>query len=293
MSARLLDGRVLAARIKSELRNAVEQIERDGGPLPWVVNIMVGEASAAASYAASQQRIAAQIGVRYTLEEWPAECSQQQLRDRIIELNQNERVTGIMIHKPLPPEWDHTALVDEIHEFKDIEGVHPRNLGRLLLGETALLPCTPSAVMELLDGTGESLRGKEAVVVGTSRNVGLPLSVMLLQKWATVRVCHIATFERGVLSRHLKDAEIVVSATGQPELIKGEWLKEGAVVVDVGFSRTEDGRWVGDVEFDTAKEHTAWITPVPGGVGPVTVVMLFKNVLKAYHLQREARGVRA
>jgi len=210
--------------------------------------------------------------------------SQGELTDFIEKLNKDKDVTAVIVQLPLPKQINSRIIPEFIDAKKDAEGMNPVNLGKVLLADHTIAPCTPLAVMELLKLSGVNLYGKEAVVVGHSEIVGKPLSLMLLKEFATTRVCHIATGERGSLADHVKEAEILVVAVGKAGLVKGEWIKKKAIVIDVGINRVGD-KLVGDVEFDEAARRAGFITPVPGGVGPLTVTMLMKNVIEAYKVQ--------
>lgn len=288
MSAQLLDGKILAAAIKEKLKMQVASLKKARSGVPRVVNVAIGEDHAASAYAKAQIKAAEEIGIDYKLETLLADISQQKIIDRINELNADTSVNGIMVQKPLPSTIDYHLIANCIDIAKDLEGVNVTNIGKMLLGKTHLIPCTPAAVMAILDSTGMSLRGKEAVVVGHSEIVGKPLALLLLEKMATVTVCHIATSEVGKLVEHVSRAEVLIVATGKPELIKGNWIKPGAVVIDVGINRVGD-KVIGDVEFPAAQVQAGYITPVPGGVGPVTVMMLMKNAVEAFRLQAEQR----
>jgi methylenetetrahydrofolate dehydrogenase (NADP+)/methenyltetrahydrofolate cyclohydrolase len=283
MSARILDGKVLARGIRAKLQQEVVSLKKETGAVPHLINVMIGSDPGSCAYANSQKRVAEQIGIRYELVSLKEDISQEALIKYIQQLNQDRDVHGIMIHKPLPAHIDYQAIANHLDMAKDLEGINVANIGKMLLGETDIIPCTPAAVMAHIDSTGVGLRGKEVVIVGASEIVGKPLSLLLLREYATVSVCHIATSEAGRLKEHVARAEILIVAVGKAGLIKGEWIKEGAVVIDVGINQVE-GRIVGDVEFEAAKERAAFITPVPGGVGPVTVVMLMHNGIEAYKL---------
>ncbi len=280
----ILDGRALAARLKEELRAEVERLRKITGKVPVLRNIIVGANAGACAYANSQRRVAEQVGVDYALEALPDRVSQQEFQAVIQRLNNDAAVNGIMIHKPLPEHLAFGDLANAVDIAKDIEGINVANIGKMILGETRMIPCTPAAVMEHIRLTGVDIRGKEAVVVGHSTIVGKPLSLLLLRKMATVTVCHVATSEAGRLAEHVRRADILAVAVGCPELIKGAWIKEGAIVLDVGIN-CRDGRIVGDVEFAAAAQRAAFITPVPGGIGPVTVVMLMRNGVEAFKCQ--------
>jgi methylenetetrahydrofolate dehydrogenase (NADP+)/methenyltetrahydrofolate cyclohydrolase len=289
MSAQLLDGKILAAKIKEQLKMQVLSLKKMRSSAPRIVNIAVGEDHATCAYTKAQMKAAEEIGIDYKLDSLPQDVSQKKVIEHIDELNHDSSVNGIMVHKPLPLPLDYHAIAGHIDIIKDLEGVNVANIGKMLLGKTNLIPCTPAAVMALLDSTGIDLRGKEAVVVGHSQIVGKPLSLLLLEKMATVTVCHIATSEAGKLQEHVSKADILIVAVGKPEFIKGDWIKVGAVVIDVGINQV-GAKMVGDVEFTAAQAKASYITPVPGGVGPVTVMMLMKNAVEAFRLQAEERS---
>jgi len=224
------------------------------------------------------------LGIEYRLERLPADINQQGLIDFIKKLNNDASVNGIIIQMPLPKQIDYKSISSFISPDKDIEGMHPENLGKVLMGKAKIAPCTASAAFALIEATGVNLYGKEVVIVGHSEIVGKPLSLLLLEKFATVTVCHIGTSDAGKLVEHVKKAEILVVAVGKADLIKGEWIKEGAIVIDVGINRIND-KIVGDVEFEEAASRASYITPVPGGVGPLTVTMLMRNLVEAAKLQ--------
>ncbi len=279
MSAKLLEGKIIAGKIKEDLKREIAGFREK----PKLVSIEVGENAASAVYIKSQKRNAENLGIEYELKTLDAKITQQGLIEEIKKLNQDKTVSGIIVQLPLPKEIDHKVVMSAITPEKDAEGMHPENLGRVLLGSAKLAPCTAKAAMELIESTGVNLYGKEAVVVGHSEIVGKPLSMLLLNKFVTTCVCHIATGERGVLPEHVKRAEILVVAVGKAGLVRGDWIREGAIVIDVGINRVGD-KLVGDVEFEKASEKAAFITPVPGGVGPLTVTMLMKNVVESFKM---------
>lgn len=285
MNARLLDGKILAAQLKDSLKKEVERLKASTGKVPRLINLMIGSDSGACAYANSQKRVAEQIGLRYELRNLPQDVSQKDLITVIKNLSGDPDVNGIMIHKPVPSQINYFEAANTIEISKDLEGINIANIGKMLLGETKIIPCTPAAVMEHLASAKIDLRGKEAVVVGHSDIVGKPLSLLLLRQYATVTVCHIATSEAGHLIEHIGRADVLIVAVGKAKLVKGEWVKKGAVVIDVGINQVGE-RIVGDVDFDSAAERASYITPVPGGVGPVTVVMLMKNGIEAYKIQK-------
>ena len=284
MSAKLLEGKVIASGIREKLKSEIAGL----GAKPKLVSIEVGENAASAVYIKSQKKNAENLGIEYELKTLDAGITEDSLVGEIKKLNQDKATSGIIVQLPLPKGIDHKAVMASIAPEKDAEGMHPENLGHVLLGDARLAPCTAQAAMELIESTGVKLYGKEAVIVGHSEIVGKPLSMLLLNKFVTTTVCHIATGERGVLPEHIKKAEILVVAVGKAGIVKGDWVKDGAIVIDVGINRVE-GKLVGDIEFEKAKEKAAFITPVPGGVGPLTVTMLMRNVVNAYKIQ-EKRG---
>lgn len=289
MSARIMDGRLVADKIKADLRRQIAEIRQSHGEVPRLVNILLGQDGGACAYAKSQRKVAQEIGIEYLLEELPQPITQDDLIAYIRKLNTDPQVHGIMLHKPFPVHIDYRAVANQISMDKDLEGVNVGNIGRMLLGDTHMSPCTPAAVLEHLAFHHIPLRGKEVVIVGASEIVGKPLSLLFLTHMATVTVCHIATTEAGLLPAHVGRADILVVAVGKPHVVRGEWIKKDAVVIDVGINKRDD-KIIGDVEFDQARERASWITPVPGGVGPVTVVMLMRNGILAYQQQKLKRA---
>lgn len=283
MSARILDGKALADTVLQALAREIESGRQAGVPAPGLAVILVGDDPASALYVRNKRRACAAIGVRSISHDLPASLSESELLSLIDRLNDDPDVDGILVQMPLPAHIDGEAVIERIRADKDVDGFHPYNIGRLAVRLPILRPCTPYGVMRLLEATGEPLRGRHAVVVGASNHVGRPMALELLLAGCTVTICHSAT--RG-LPDHVAQADIVVAAVGQPELIKGDWIRPGATVIDVGINRLPDGRIVGDVQFALARERAAWITPVPGGVGPMTVAMLLANTLEAARRHR-------
>lgn len=284
MAAELLKGAPIAGRIRDELASEVAVL-KEKGVTPSLVALQVGENPASAVYVGQQQKNADKLGIKYRLEQLPADSSQKFVADFIGKLNHDPGVSGIILQMPVPEGLNARELQALIDPVKDVEGVSPANMGWVVFGRPALAPCTALGVVELINATGVDLYGKEVVVVGHSDIVGKPVALLLLDKFATTTVCHIGTGERGVLPDHVRRAEILVVAVGKAELVKGEWIKEGAIVVDVGINRVGD-KLVGDVEFEPAAERASYITPVPGGVGPLTVTMLLKNTVLAAKQQK-------
>ena len=282
--AKILDGKLLANTIKEQLKKEVDRFKRSVDQIPHLVNIMIGSQHSSLAYANSQKKAAEYIGIHYELAALPLQSSQTALIDYIKRLNDDPKVNGIMIHKPVPPQIDYRMAANHVAPLKDLEGINVANIGKMILRETNIIPCTPAAVMAHIQSTSVPLRGKEAVIVGHSEIVGKPLSLLLLDQFLTVTICHIATSEAGKLVEHVRRADVLVVAVGKANLIKGDWIKKGAVVVDVGINQVGD-HIEGDVEFESARKRAAFITPVPGGVGPVTVVMLMKNGVEAFKAQ--------
>ena len=279
--ARLLEGKPVADKIKEELKRQIESLKKK----PVLASIQAGDNAGAAAYVKSQQKTAQNLGIEYQLHSLNQDINEAELIKFIQKLNSDNTINGIIIQMPLPSQIDYKKISQFIDPEKDAEGMHPANIGKIVFGKANILPCTPAAVMELIKETGIDLYGKEVVVVGHSEIVGKPLSLLLLEKFATVTVCHIGTSKAGKLEEHIKKAEILIVAVGKASLIKGDWIKEGAIVIDVGINRLGD-KIVGDVEFEAAEKHAAWITPVPGGVGPLTVTMLMRNLVEAAKSQQ-------
>lgn len=279
--ARLLEGKPVARKIQDQIKVAVASLPKP----PILSSIMVGDNPGSEAYVKSQKKTAESLGIVYQLHRLVSDTTEAQLIDSIKALNSDKGVSGIIVQMPLPPGIDYKKISNFISPEKDVEGMHPVNIGRIVFAKSAILPCTAAAVMELLKETGIDLYGKEVVVVGHSEIVGKPLALLLLEKFATVTVCHIGTSKAGKLEEHVRRAEILIVAVGKAGLIKGEWIREGAVVIDVGINRVGD-KIVGDVEFEGASSKASWITPVPGGVGPLTVTILMRNLIEASKLQK-------
>jgi len=284
MAAKLLEGKVIAEGLKASIKTEVEALKAKTGRAPKLVAIQLGENASSAVYVKAQKKVAEGLGIEYDLKVLPATTTQAQAEKIIAELNADKSTSAVILQLPVPKEVDAKKLVKLISPDKDAEGMHPENLGKILLGQYKTGPCTAMAVMQILESTKVNLYGKEAVIVGHSEIVGKPLAMMLLNKFATTTVCHIATGERGVLAEHVKRAEILVVAVGKAGIVKGDWVKDGAIVVDVGINKVGD-KIVGDVEFDTASQRAAYITPVPGGVGPLTTTLLMKNTVELFKAQ--------
>lgn len=275
MPAQILDGREVAKRMRERLRDARDSM----GVRPVrLISLEVGQNPAAAVYVRNQQRAAAEVGVDMEVVNLPVETDERRLLAEIAALNARDDVSGMLVQRPLPTGIDPRAVQMAIDPNKDVEGMHPTNMGTILYKEPKLPPCTAAAAQQLIVETGMDLRGAETVVVGHSEIIGKPIAVLLLHHLSTVTVCHIGTKN---LLEHTRRADIVVVAVGKAGLVHGDMLKPGACVIDVGINQGPDGKIVGDVDFDSANEVAGHLTPVPGGVGPVTVAMLLRNTLRA------------
>lgn len=277
MTARLLDGRKLAAQLKKDIRQSVEEMQARGLRRPGLAAVLVGRDPASQIYVRNKRKACADAGIHSLAHDLPDTTTEKQLLKLISELNRDDRVDGILVQLPLPEQIRQTTILESIDPKKDADGFHPFNVGRLVQRIPLIRPCTPYGIIKLLEHFEIDGRGKHAVVVGASNVVGRPMALELLLMGATTTVCHRFT---GDLETHVRRADILVVAVGKPGLIPGDWIKPGAVVVDVGMNRLDTGKLVGDVHFDDARENAAWITPVPGGVGPMTVATLMSNTLE-------------
>lgn len=284
MGTILLEGKPIAEGIKAKVRLEVEALKATHNKAPKLVAIQMGENASSAVYVKAQKKAAESLGIEYELKTLPQDTKQEDAQGLIRGLNSDPGVTAIILQLPVPKGIDVKALSNLITPAKDAEGMHPQNLGNILLGQYRIGPCTAIAVMELLESTNVKLYGKEAVVVGHSEIAGKPLALMLLNKFATTTVCHIATGERGVLADHVKRAEVLIVAVGKAGIVKGDWVREGAIIIDVGINRVGE-KIAGDVEFEAASKKAAYITPVPGGVGPITTTILMRNTVELFKLQ--------
>ncbi|HMI37697.1 MAG TPA: bifunctional methylenetetrahydrofolate dehydrogenase/methenyltetrahydrofolate cyclohydrolase FolD [Steroidobacteraceae bacterium] len=279
MSAKIIDGKAVAEEIKTEIRAATDALAAAGRRRPGLAVVMVGNAAASEVYVRNKRRACEQAGIISSAHDLSAGTSEAELLALIGLLNTDSAIDGILVQLPLPPQVRPRSVIDAINPAKDVDGFHPYNLGRLAQREPLLRCCTPYGVMRLLESIGAKLAGIQAVVVGASSIVGRPMALELLLAGATVTVCHSRTRD---LAAEVARADLVVAAVGQPNKVRGEWIKPGAIVIDVGINRLGDGRLAGDVEFAPAAARAGWITPVPGGVGPMTVAMLMQNTLEAY-----------
>ncbi|MBA3582321.1 MAG: bifunctional methylenetetrahydrofolate dehydrogenase/methenyltetrahydrofolate cyclohydrolase FolD [Gammaproteobacteria bacterium] len=277
--ANIIDGKKVATEIRQDIRSAVETHIQLGRRRPGLAVVLLGNDAASQVYVSHKKRACEEVGVVSKSFDLPSDTSEQTLLALIDELNNDTHIDGILVQLPLPAHINAHLVTERILPSKDVDGFHPYNIGRLVQRIPALRPCTPYGIMLLLEKTGVKLAGKEALVVGASNIVGRPMALELLLAGVTVTIAHRFTED---LATKVARADIVVAAVGKPDLVKGDWIKPGAIVIDVGVNRLADGRLVGDVEYARAIQRAAWITPVPGGVGPMTVTCLLKNTLQAY-----------
>ena len=278
MSAQIIDGKQVAADLHATIRQRVNERLSAGKKAPGLAVVLIGEDPASQVYVRNKRLACEKAGVISRAYDLPASTSQQELDELIDKLNIDDDIHGILVQFPLPEGLDEAAVIERINVKKDVDGFHPFNLGHLAQRDPGLRPCTPYGVKLLLDSVGELYKGRNAVIVGASNHVGRPAMLEMLLAGATVTITHRFTDD---LEDHVRRADIVIVAVGKPGLVKGEWIKDGATVIDVGINRKEDGKLCGDVDFEVASEHAAWITPVPGGVGPMTVAVLLLNTLDA------------
>lgn len=276
MSAQIIDGKAIAAQLRQHLKQRVEQRIAAGKRAPGLAVVQVGDDPASKVYVAHKRKDCEEVGFNSIAYDLPAETGQEKLLAIIDELNADPNVDGILVQLPVPEHIDEEAVIERIHPDKDVDGFHPYNIGRLTIQMPTLHPCTPRGVMTMLESTGVELAGLDAVVVGASNIVGRPMALELLMARCTVTVCHSRTRN---LEEKVRNADLVVVGVGRPEMVKGDWIKPGAIVIDVGINRLESGKLVGDVEFASASERASWITPVPGGVGPMTRATLLQNTM--------------
>jgi len=282
MTARVIDGKARAERLTADVAQAVAARATAGKRPPGLAVVLVGENAASQVYVRNKRRVTDAAGMTSFSHDLPATTSQEALLALIDRLNADPAVHGILVQLPLPKPIDPDQIAERIDPNKDVDGLHPYNVGRLVLKRPLLRPCTPYGCMTLLRDTGEDLVGKHAVVIGQSNIVGRPMALELLMARCTVTVCHSATRDLPGIARQ---ADILVAAVGKARFVQGDWIKPGAIVIDVGVNRNPAGKLCGDVDFAAAKEHASWITPVPGGVGPMTIATLLANTLRAAELQ--------
>jgi methylenetetrahydrofolate dehydrogenase (NADP+)/methenyltetrahydrofolate cyclohydrolase len=278
MPAQIIKGKEIAANIRTDIQTKVSKRLADGKRPPGLAVILIGSDPASQVYVSHKRKACAEASIKSVSYDLPLTTTQYELIEIIDKLNKNNEIDGILVQLPLPKHIDTSLIIERIHPDKDVDGFHPENIGKLALRIPSMRPCTPYGIMHLLNTTGEVYKGRHAVIVGASNIVGRPMSMELLLAGATVTICHRFTADT---SQHVKQADIVIAAVGKIGLVKGDWIKKDATVIDVGVNRLENGKLAGDVEFHHAAEHAKWITPVPGGVGPMTVAMLLTNTLNA------------
>lgn len=287
MTAQRIDGKSIAAQVRQQVKDQVQARSNAGGQTPGLAVVLVGDDPASAVYVRHKQSACEQAGIHSFMHRLPAGTDQHSLESLVDTLNADPDVHGILVQLPLPEHLDERPILERISPVKDVDGFHPYNLGRLAQRLPLLRPCTPKGVITLLRETGLKIRGLNATVVGASNIVGRPMALELVLAGCTTTVCHRFTHD---LEEHVRRAELLVVAVGKPGLVKGEWVRDNAIVIDVGINRQPDGRLVGDVEFETAAKRASHITPVPGGVGPMTVASLLENTLWAAEVQDADQG---
>ena len=273
----ILDGKKLSEKIKENLKNEVEEL-KNKGITPGLAVILVGNDPASHTYVKMKKNACQNVGIYSVVHEFPESISEKELLSTIKMINENPNIHGLLIQLPLPKHIDTTKILEAVDPSKDVDGFHPYNMGRLVEGLDTFAPCTPLGVMEIFKEYNIDLKGKDVCVVGASNIVGKPMWALLLNAWASVDICHIETKD---LCAHTKRADIVIVGVGKPNLITADMVKEGVIVIDIGINRLDDGRLVGDVDFENVSKKASYITPVPGGVGPMTIAMLLKNTVKA------------
>jgi len=291
MAARILDGKALGEVIRGEMKGEIDELRQKHGIVPGLAVILVGENPASKVYVKNKEKTAVELGFNSVVERVPETVTEDELLAMITRFNKDDSIHGILVQLPLPGHIDGEKVMHLIDPDKDVDGFHPTNLGRLMIGDTPYPPCTPAGIMELLKRDGTNLKGAEAVVIGRSNIVGKPMAMLLLHEHATVTVCHSRTRDLKEVTRR---ADVLVVAIGKPEFCTADMVKPGAVVIDVGINRLESGKLAGDVEFAGVSEVASAITPVPGGVGPLTITMLMKNTVRAAFLHAKKKvGARA
>lgn len=278
MSAVIVSGKELATEKRAFIKEKVSELHTEKNIQPSLAVILVGEDPASQSYVRAKQRACEEAGIRSILEKYPSSITEQDLLDRVTYFNQDPSVHGILVQLPLPEHINELAIIEHISPNKDVDGFHPVNVGRMMIDQKSFLPCTPYGIVEMIKSLDVSISGKHVVVIGRSNIVGKPVGQLLLKEDATVTYCHSRTKD---LASITKQADILIAAVGRAKLIGPEYVKDGAIVIDVGVNRLETGKLCGDVDFETVKEKASYITPVPGGVGPMTITMLLQNTLES------------
>lgn len=282
MTAQIIDGKAIAATLLNSIQSRINVRLQSNKRAPSLAVILVGADPASAIYVRNKRLACEKVGIRSIAYDLPASTTETELLDLINQLNQDENIDGILVQSPLPPQIKDEHIIEHISPYKDVDGFHPYNIGRLAVRQPTLRSCTPFGVIKMLASSNINLMGLDAVVIGVSNHVGRPMALELLLAGCTVTSCHRHTKD---LSKIIKEADLVVAAAGKPGLIKGDWIKPGAIVIDIGINRLADGSIAGDVDFNAAKQRAGYITPVPGGVGPMTVATLMENTLLALELQ--------
>lgn len=278
MSAVIVSGKDLAVEKRALIKEKVSELHMENNIQPSLAVILVGQDPASQSYVRAKEKACEEAGIKSILEEYPSSISQEELLDRITHFNDDASVHGILVQLPLPDHIDELAVIEHISPNKDVDGFHPVNIGRMMIDQKSFLPCTPYGIVEMIKSLDVSISGKHVVVIGRSNIVGKPVGQLLLKEDATVTYCHSRTKD---LASITKQADILIAAVGRAKLIGPEYVKEGAIVIDVGVNRLETGKLCGDVDFESVKEKASFITPVPGGVGPMTITMLLHNTLQS------------
>ncbi|MDM8568285.1 bifunctional methylenetetrahydrofolate dehydrogenase/methenyltetrahydrofolate cyclohydrolase FolD [Thiotrichales bacterium HSG1] len=279
MTAKILNGKTIAAQLRQTIKQQIQINTEQGIRPPGLAGILVGDNPASQIYVRNKHKACTEVGILSKTFDLPATTSQDELLNLLDKLNKDTEIDGILVQLPLPTQIDSNLVIERIAPTKDVDGFHPYNIGRLVLRMPLLRSCTPKGIMTMLEQTGIDLVGLDAVIIGQSNIVGRPMALELLAARCTITVCHSKTKN---LKSKVQNADIVVVAIGQAKFVAGDWIKEGAIIIDVGMNRLEDGKLVGDVEFETAVKKASWITPVPGGVGPMTIASLLENTLLAF-----------
>lgn len=285
MTAKIIDGKKIAQELKEEIAREVTSL-KESGIVPGLAVVLVGEDPASQIYVNNKKRACEQVGIYSREYALGAQTSQQELLELISQLNEDAQIHGILVQLPLPSTIDEKVIINAIRPEKDVDAFHAENVGKIMIGEFQFLPCTPAGIMQLLEKSGVEIAGKNCVVLGRSNIVGKPMAMLLLHKNGTVTICHSKTQN---LKEICRSADILVAAVGRPRFVTQDMVKDGAVVVDVGINRDENGKICGDVDFDSVKEKASMITPVPGGVGPMTIAMLLKNTITAARLPAQIK----
>lgn len=276
--AQIIDGKALAKKIREELKGRVAQLKQEKGIVPGLATVLVGDDQASQVYVRNKNKACAEAGMISKHHHLAESTSEKDLLDLVATLNADPSIHGILVQLPLPKQIDAEKVLEAIDPAKDVDGFHPMNVGKLLIGKDGPRPCTPFGIMKIIESINCELKGKNAVIVGRSNIVGKPLALMLMEKHATITICHSRTQN---IDQVVGRADVVIAAMGKARFVKGEWIKDGAIVIDVGINRGDDGKLVGDVDFEIASRRASFITPVPGGVGPMTIAMLLWNTVEA------------